>query len=176
LGVRVPNRRVLTRKRREGQRAGPARSLRRPRRCSSYEAIRETRPRPDNLADALPGDRGAHGVFDAEAQASSLRFLGGDAPAFLAVIALAAAAAPVLNRTRALSVGNGCLERLLAADERAKALVLLTAGRTADQVRPQARDRSVGVLARELELDVAVELVKANLAADLRLSRAEKAA
>jgi NAD(P)-dependent dehydrogenase (short-subunit alcohol dehydrogenase family) len=33
------------------------------------------RGRPDNLTDPLPGDRGAHGVFDQEARASSLQFL-----------------------------------------------------------------------------------------------------
>jgi NAD(P)-dependent dehydrogenase (short-subunit alcohol dehydrogenase family) len=31
--------------------------------------------RPDNLADPLPGDRGAHGIFDAEARSRSVQFL-----------------------------------------------------------------------------------------------------
>jgi len=31
--------------------------------------------RPDNLADPLPGDRGAHGIFDGEARSRSLQFL-----------------------------------------------------------------------------------------------------
>ena len=47
--------------------------------------------------------------------------------------------------------------------------MLLAAGRAAVEVGAQARDRAVGVLARELELDVPVELVEAGVAADLRL-------
>src|SRR3712207_2079503 len=68
------------------------------------------------------------------------------------------------------------LQDLLAADERAEALVLLAAGRAADQMGPQAGDRGVGVGARELELDVAVELLEALVAADLGLGRAEQPA
>src|ERR671930_21317 len=56
------------------------------------------------------------------------------------------------------------LERLLAADERAQALVLLAAGGAAVEVRPQPGRRGVRVLARELELDVAVELGEARAA------------
>ena len=49
------------------------------------------------------------------------------------------------------------LQKLLAADERTQALVLLAARGTAVEMGPQPRDRGVGIGARELELDVAVE-------------------
>ena len=58
----------------------------------------------------------------------------------------------------------------IAADERAQALVLLAAGGAAVEMGAQARERGVGVLAGELELDVAVELVEAVVAADLGLA------
>jgi hypothetical protein len=48
------------------------------------------------------------------------------------------------------------LERLLAADERAQALVLFAAGGAAVEVRAQPGHRGVRVLAGELELDVPV--------------------
>jgi hypothetical protein len=63
---------------------------------------------------------------------------------------------------------------LLAAHERAQALVLLATGGAAVQVGPQARDHGVGVAAGELQLDVAVELREALVAADLRSRRAEQ--
>src|SRR5262245_33022993 len=66
------------------------------------------------------------------------------------------------------------LQRLLAADERAQALVLLAAGRAAGEMSAQPRDRRVGVCAGELQLDVAVELLEALVAADLRLGRPEQ--
>src|SRR4051794_17822424 len=68
------------------------------------------------------------------------------------------------------------LERLLAADERPQALVLLAAGGAAVEVSAEAGDGGVGVLPGELELDVAVEEVEALVAADLRLRRAEEPA
>ena len=43
-------------------------------------------------------------------------------------------------------------------------------------MRAEARNGRVGVVAGELELDVAVELVEADVAADLGLARAEEAA
>jgi hypothetical protein len=46
--------------------------------------------------------------------------------------------------------------------------VLFAAGGAAGEVCPQAGDRRVGVLAGELELDVAVELVETLVATDLR--------
>jgi|SRR5829696_919279 len=56
--------------------------------------------RPDNLAGPLPGDRGAHGVFDREARSRSLQFLALIHPRLLAAgaVAAAAAAAVVLRR------------------------------------------------------------------------------
>jgi hypothetical protein len=42
---------------------------------------------------------------------------------------------------------------VLGGDEREQALVLLAAGRAAVEVGAQARDRRVGVGARDLELD-----------------------
>ena len=68
------------------------------------------------------------------------------------------------------------LEVLLAADERAQALVLLAAGGAAGEVGAQPGNGRVGVGARELELDVPVELVEALVAADLGRGRAEQAA
>ena len=54
------------------------------------------------------------------------------------------------------------------ATKGAEALVLLAAGRAALEVGAQSGNRRVGVVAGELELDVAVELVEALVAADLR--------
>jgi len=56
--------------------------------------------RPDNLAGPLPGDRGAHGVFDREARSRSLQFLALIHPRLLAAGAVAAAdaAAHLLRR------------------------------------------------------------------------------
>ena len=59
------------------------------------------------------------------------------------------------------------LQRLLAADERAQAFVLLAAGGATVEVGAQPGNREVGVMTRELELDVPVELLEALLAADL---------
>src|SRR5438132_8839757 len=68
------------------------------------------------------------------------------------------------------------LERLFPADERSQALVLFATGGAAGKVGAQAGDHRVGVLARELELDVAVELVEALVAADLRTCRPQESA
>src|SRR5688500_3474339 len=62
----------------------------------------------------------------------------------------------------------------LAAEERAQALVLLATRGAAVEMRAQPGDRGVRVGAGELELDVAVELVEARLAADLGLGRTEQ--
>ncbi|HYM57691.1 MAG TPA: SDR family oxidoreductase [Solirubrobacteraceae bacterium] len=48
--------------------------------------------RPDNLFDALPGDRGAHGIFDAEARTRSLQFVASRHRRALAALAVALAA------------------------------------------------------------------------------------
>jgi hypothetical protein len=63
---------------------------------------------------------------------------------------------------------SGQLGRLLAADEGEQTLMVLAAGRAAVKVGTQAGDDGVDVLAFELELDVAVELVEAHIAPDLR--------
>jgi NAD(P)-dependent dehydrogenase (short-subunit alcohol dehydrogenase family) len=67
---------------------------------TGYEAqqteVRPERDRPDNLADALPGDRGAHGIFDGEAHSRSMQFLALTHARLLAAAAVAAAAAAVL--------------------------------------------------------------------------------
>jgi hypothetical protein len=47
-------------------------------------------------------------------------------------------------------------------------VAILVAGRTALEVCPHARDRGIGIGAVEFELDVAVQLLKALLAAELR--------
>ena len=54
--------------------------------------------------------------------------------------------------------------------------MLLAARGAAGEVRAQAGNGRVGVCAGELELDVAVELVEARVAADLRLGGAEQTA
>jgi NAD(P)-dependent dehydrogenase (short-subunit alcohol dehydrogenase family) len=56
--------------------------------------------RADNLHAPLPGDRGAHGIFDEEAHASSLQFLAVKQRRALALGALAAAVASALLRAR----------------------------------------------------------------------------
>src|SRR5215210_2382075 len=68
------------------------------------------------------------------------------------------------------------LRRLLAAHERAKALVLLATGGAADKVGAETGDRGVGIRTGELQLDVAVELLEALVAADLGLRRPEQPA
>jgi hypothetical protein len=47
----------------------------------------------DNLVEALPGDRGAHGIFDAEARSRSIQFLATTHRRLLATAAAGAAAA-----------------------------------------------------------------------------------
>ena len=54
--------------------------------------------------------------------------------------------------------------------------MLLATRRASLEMRPQPGDRRVRVGARELELDVAVELLEAGLAADLGLCRPEQTA
>ena len=68
------------------------------------------------------------------------------------------------------------LESLLAADERAQALVLLAAGGATLEMGAKPRDRGVRVLARQLELDVLVEEREALVAAHLGPARAEQPA
>src|SRR5436190_4041170 len=69
------------------------------------------------------------------------------------------------------SCSSFALENLFAADERAKALVLLVAGRAANQVRGQSGELCVGVAACELEFDVPVEILEAPVAANLGVCR-----
>lgn len=67
--------------------------------------------RRDNLADALPGDRGAHGVFDSEARTRSVHFfatvhrrvLGAGAAAAAAVVVLSSRRGKRLARARSSS-------------------------------------------------------------------------
>jgi NAD(P)-dependent dehydrogenase (short-subunit alcohol dehydrogenase family) len=69
-----------------------------------YEAQQTDEPadpgRPDNLAGPLPGDRGAHGRFDAEATERSVQFLLLTHRASLGVAAAAAAGLALLARRR----------------------------------------------------------------------------
>src|SRR5262249_57830248 len=60
-------------------------------------------------------------------------------------------------------------------EQRSQAFMLLRARGTADEVGAQARDERVGGSAGELELDIAVELREALVAADLRLVAPEQA-
>ena len=63
----------------------------------------------------------------------------------------------------------------VGGEQRAQALVLLAAGGAAVEMGREAGNPRVGVLARELELDVAVEELEAAVAADLLGPRAEQA-
>jgi NAD(P)-dependent dehydrogenase (short-subunit alcohol dehydrogenase family) len=69
---------------------------------NGYEAQQTAEPveleRADNLARPLPGDRGAHGIFDGEAHARSLQFLAVTHRRLLAVSVLGAAAAMLLRK------------------------------------------------------------------------------
>jgi hypothetical protein len=65
---------------------------------------------------------------------------------------------------------------MLIADERAETFVLFAAGWAAGEVRAQAGNGGVCVRARDFELDVAVELLEAFVAADLRLGGSEQIA
>lgn len=56
--------------------------------------------RPDNLYDALPGDRGAHGIFDSRSKARSLQFEANRHRNALALLALALAALATTRRRR----------------------------------------------------------------------------
>jgi NAD(P)-dependent dehydrogenase (short-subunit alcohol dehydrogenase family) len=71
---------------------------------TGYDAQQTAEPvepdRPDNLDDPLPGDRGAHGRFDAEARPSALRLAVGGSGGFVAAVAAATAALLVLRRGR----------------------------------------------------------------------------
>ena len=52
--------------------------------------------------------------------------------------------------------------------------MLLATGRAALEVRPYAGDRDVGLASRELQLDVAIELLEAPLACQLLAGRAQQ--
>jgi NAD(P)-dependent dehydrogenase (short-subunit alcohol dehydrogenase family) len=71
---------------------------------TGYDAQQTAEPverdRPDNLDGPLPGDRGAHGRFDAEARPSALRLAVGGNGGFVAAVAAATAALLVLRRGR----------------------------------------------------------------------------
>ncbi|HEX5174793.1 MAG TPA: hypothetical protein VFV91_11695 [Gaiellaceae bacterium] len=63
---------------------------------------------------------------------------------------------------------------MLARDEFEQAVVLLPAGRAALEVGAQAGQRRVGRLARELEFDVAIELLEADIAAHFGVGGSEE--
>src|SRR3954469_9068975 len=65
--------------------------------------------------------------------------------------------------------------RAVVGEERGEAGVLLGAGGAAAEVRGHAGHGALGVGPGELEVDVAVQLVEADLAGDLRLPGAEQA-
>src|SRR3954452_6090598 len=83
---------------------------------------------------------------------------------------LAAPPGPVLRDAVAFAVA------LVGGHQREEALVVLLAGRTALEVSAHARHRRFGVGARQRQLDVAVELLEALLAGQLRPGGAEDAA
>jgi NAD(P)-dependent dehydrogenase (short-subunit alcohol dehydrogenase family) len=71
---------------------------------TGYDAQQTAEPvepgRSDNLDDPLPGDRGAHGRFDAEARPSALRLAVAGNGGLVAAVAAATAALLVLRRGR----------------------------------------------------------------------------
>src|SRR3954471_16075292 len=73
-------------------------------------------------------------------------------------------------RTRSRGVGGLC------ADELDQAFVLLATRRAAAQMGAHARHGGIGIDAGQLQLDVAVELGEAGVAADLGLGRPKEAA
>src|SRR4051795_341363 len=75
----------------------------------------------------------------------------------------------------ALSSGDTQLGDRVEFHQRAQTFVFFRARGTSDEVGAQARDELVGGSACELELDVAVELLEALVAADLGLAAAEQA-
>jgi hypothetical protein len=72
---------------------------------------------------------------------------------------------PRVARADELAVYAGAAD--LSTGEEQQALVILIAGRAAVEMGPHARHPRLGVLAGELEVDVAVEFVEALLAAQL---------
>jgi hypothetical protein len=62
----------------------------------------------------------------------------------------------------------------LRAGQGTQALVLLAAGGAAVQVGAQTRKSGVGIVSGNLEIDIAIELFEALVAADLGLGRAEQ--
>src|SRR5215211_455336 len=76
---------------------------------------------------------------------------------------------------KCLASAAGAVLRL-GRDQRPQARVVLPAGRAALEVSAHAGDRLVGAAARQLELDIPVELLEALLAADLGPSGAEQPA
>jgi DNA-binding NarL/FixJ family response regulator len=82
---------------------------------------------------------------------------------------------PLPRRGLARASPNG-LERLLAAHEGVEAVVLLAASGAPVEVRAQSGNGCVGVGAGSFELDIAVELVEAGVAAYLRPRRAQEPA
>jgi hypothetical protein len=76
-----------------------------------------------------------------------------------------------IHRLRKSDVG---LVLGLRADQGTQALVLLAAGRAAMQVRAQTGKSGVGIVSGDLEIDKAIELFEALVAADLCLGRAEQ--
>jgi len=63
---------------------------------------------------------------------------------------------------------------LLSVDQRTQALGPLAAGRAALQVRAETRKSGVGIVSGNLEIDIAIELFEALVAADLFVCRAEQ--
>jgi hypothetical protein len=77
-----------------------------------------------------------------------------------------------VERPRGVLRTRDTLERLLATDEGTKAVLFLAADGAALEVGTHARNSGVSVFACELELDVAVELSEADVAADIVSYRA----
>jgi NAD(P)-dependent dehydrogenase (short-subunit alcohol dehydrogenase family) len=71
---------------------------------TGYDAQQTAEPvepgRPDNLDGPLPGDRGVHGRFDAEARPRALRLAAGGNGGLVAAVVAAAAALLLLRRRR----------------------------------------------------------------------------
>ena len=81
-----------------------------------------------------------------------------------------AAATPIVAAVWACS---GLRMLALGCDQGVQAVAILGTGRTALEMRLHARDLSISITAGELQLDVAVEVLEALVARQLRFCRSE---
>src|ERR671934_119595 len=161
-----------------------------PRRCSLASRSRRYGPSPSPAAktarapDPLPTSATRAGLFPRRAAAratsgsvvrrgviTSPGAVRSRTPAN--VVASSIVSIPICAPRGAAHTPARELRDLLTGDKRAQALVFLAARRAAVEVGAQAGNRRICILADTLELDVAVQLVEALVAAKLGLRWAE---